>query len=143
MGNLTNSGNEIKSSFFGCGRCEGERNLCSSPGGYGEIKVDELPQKNIDITTKTPNLNYFNNPEMRIKPNEFVRSFSFEPPGPAPQRAPSDPCFSSRYRIVLSFLYSFPPQSKAQPKPNLHKNRIYLIMFRHFIQFISSASYRP
>ena len=78
MGNLTNSGNEIKSSFFGCGRCEGERNLCSSPGGYGEIKVDELPQKNIDLTTKTPNLNYFNNPEMRIKPNEFVRSFSFE-----------------------------------------------------------------
>ena len=64
--------------FFGCGRCEGERNLCSSPGGYGEIKVDELPQKNIDLTTKTPNLNYFNNPEMRIKPNEFVRSFSFE-----------------------------------------------------------------
>ena len=78
MGNLTNSGNEIKSSFFGCGRCEGERNLCSSPGGYGEIKVDELPQKNISISNKTPNLNYFNNPEMRIKPNEFVRSFFFE-----------------------------------------------------------------
>ena len=78
MGNLTGSGNEIKSSFFGCGRCEGERNLCSGPGAYGEIKVDELPEKNIDITNKTPDLNYFNNPEMRIKPNEFIRSFSFE-----------------------------------------------------------------
>ena len=74
MGNITGSENEIKSSFFGCGKCEGEKNLCSNPNTYGEIKVDELPVKNLD----TPDLNYFNNPEMRIEPKEYVRSFSFE-----------------------------------------------------------------
>ena len=78
MGSVTRDGNEIKSNFFGCGRCDGEKNICSNPNTYGEIKVDELPVKNIDLPNQTPDLNYFNNPEMRIKPNEFVRSFSFE-----------------------------------------------------------------
>ena len=78
MGNITGASNDIKSNLFGCARCEGEKNLCSNPNTYGEIKVDELPLKNIDLSNQTPDLNYFNNPEMRIKPNEFVRSFSFE-----------------------------------------------------------------
>ena len=78
MGSITSAGNEIKSNFFGCGRCDGEKNLCSSPNNYGEIKVDELPLKNIEISKQTPNYNYFNNPDMKINPNEYVRSFSFE-----------------------------------------------------------------
>ena len=78
MGSITSTGNEIKSNFFGCGRCDGEKNLCSSPNTYGEIKVDELPVKNLDLANQTPDLNYFNNPDMRISRNEFVRSYSFE-----------------------------------------------------------------
>ena len=78
MGSITSTGNEIKSNFFGCGRCDGEKNLCSNPNTYGEIKVDELPVKNLDLANQTPDLNYFNNPDMRISRNEFVRSYSFE-----------------------------------------------------------------
>ena len=75
MGNITSSGNDIKSNFFLCSKCEGDKITSKA---YGEINVDELPIKNIDISNQTPNLNYFNSPDMRIKPKEFMRSFSFE-----------------------------------------------------------------
>ena len=78
MGNITNGGNEIKSNFFGCSRCEGEKNLCSNPNTYGEIKIDELPVKNIYEPSPLPDLNYFKSPEMQNIANKYVRAYSLE-----------------------------------------------------------------
>ena len=62
MGNITKNRNEVKSSFFGCGGCAGEKNMCGNPSIFYEVKVDETPDSN-----NSNNLNYFNTPDMITK----------------------------------------------------------------------------
>ena len=72
-----NSGSKIKSNLFGCTGCGGEKNLCLSPTPYSEIRVGEIQDNNNNyIANQNPDLNYFNTPDMRITPDEFVRSYS-------------------------------------------------------------------
>ena len=74
-----NSGSEVKSNLFGCTACGGEKNLCLNPTPYSEIRVGEIQDNNNNyITNQNPDLNYFNTPDMRITPDEFVRSYSLE-----------------------------------------------------------------
>lgn len=67
MGNVVKKGGEVKSSFFGCDGCVGEKNPKTK---YSEIIVGQLMEPN-------PDLNYFKTPDMKITPNDFVRSYSF------------------------------------------------------------------
>ena len=68
-----NSGSEVKSNLFGCTACGGEKNLCLNPTPYSEIRVGEIQDNNNNyITNQNPDLNYFNTPDMRITPDEFV-----------------------------------------------------------------------
>ena len=77
MGNITNGG-EVKSNLFGCS-CGGEKNLCINPAPYSEIRVGETPDNNnIYLLNQNQDFNYFKTPDMRIGPNEFVRSYSLE-----------------------------------------------------------------
>ena len=76
MGNVIKSGNEVKSNLFGCTGCSGENSLCLNPTPYSEVRVGEMPDNNIYLTNQ--NLNYFNTPDMRITPDEYVRSYSLE-----------------------------------------------------------------
>ena len=69
MGNIVNKGGEIKSSLFGC-YCGGEKSICLTPNTYSEIRVGEIQDNYM-----TP-YNYFNTPDMRITPNEYIRSYS-------------------------------------------------------------------
>ena len=65
MGNITKNGKEVKSSFFGCGGCVGEKNMCGNPSIFYEVKVDETPDSN-----NSNNLNYYNTPDMIIIKND-------------------------------------------------------------------------
>ena len=77
MGNIIKKGNEVKSNLFGCVDCGGQKNLCLNPTPYGEIKVGDS-DTNLYITNQAPDFNYFNTPDMRITPNEQIRSYSLE-----------------------------------------------------------------
>ena len=65
MGNITKNENEVKSSFFGCGGCIGEKNMCGNASILYEVKVDETPDSN-----NSNNLNYFKTPDMIINKND-------------------------------------------------------------------------
>ena len=78
MGNIINGGSEIKSNLFGCS-CGGEKNLCLTPTPYSEVRVGETPDNNnIYMMYQNQNFNYFKTPDMRIAPDEFIRSYSLE-----------------------------------------------------------------
>ena len=78
MGNIIKNGSEVKSNLFGCIGCAGEKNLCLNPPPYSEVRVGEITDNNLYITNQTPDFNYFNTPDMRIAPNEYIRSYSLE-----------------------------------------------------------------
>ena len=71
MGNIIKNQNEVKSSFFGCGGCSGEKNMCIAPTICCDIEVDE----NLD-NINSSNLNYNKSTDIMINPDEFISSIS-------------------------------------------------------------------
>ena len=71
MGNIIKNGNEVKSNLFGCYGCSDEKNLCLGPKVYSEIKIGENIYSNYNNT----NLNNFKTLDMKLTPDEYIRSF--------------------------------------------------------------------
>ena len=78
MGSAINTGREVKSNLFGCTGCAGENNICLNPTPCSEVRVGEMPDNNIYMVNHNKNLDYFNTPDMRITPDEYIRSYSLE-----------------------------------------------------------------